>query len=53
MIDVFLKWSLEAFNATSDNKVCVEYSHKVIYPVISFRKTNLSNREHLKFLFLL
>ena len=41
MIGVFLKWSLEAFNATSDSKVCTEYSHKVIYPVVHGGRTKL------------
>ena len=37
MVDLFLKWSQEAYGETSPNAKCIEYAHRVLYPVVSLQ----------------
>ena len=36
MIEILLKWTLEAFGDTLSDAKRIEYAHKVLYPVVSF-----------------
>ena len=37
MVDLFLKWSQEAYGETSPNAKCIEYAHIVLYQVVSLQ----------------
>ena len=36
MIEILLKWTLEAFDDTLSDAKRIEYAHKVLYPVVGF-----------------
>ena len=37
MIELLLKWTVEAFDGNSDSRECIEYAHKVLYQMVSVK----------------